>query len=179
MKASELGEVSLKVLGIWAFIEGIALFQFPITLLQPFSSMIRDRVSPRLLILALLPSILLFALSGVLWLGSKVGFLLETQPDSPQGTSHITPEVLQSIAFSVSGIFILLGAMPFFFQFVNDALSRNAAARYPTNPMLWYHLIEFAVRLTVGIWLLSGSRSLRRFRGWLLENIKSAGHKDW
>jgi hypothetical protein len=170
MKKAEIGELSCKILSIYAFVHALAALQFPVALLQP---VVRNQGSTLLTIGSFVPTVLLLLFSALLWLSAKQ---LESpsEPDSvsSERASGITPEILQSMAFSVAGIFILVDTLPYLGQLVIQGLNRNPVR----NPMFWLGLVESLIRLALGAWLLFASESLRKLKSRLLDNVV---HKDW
>jgi len=173
MKKAEIGELSYKILSIYSFICALGALTFPISVHQPA---MRDHPSTLFSIVSFIPAALLFLFSGLLWLSAEQ---LEASSDSgresSESASGITPEILQSIAFSVVGILILVGTVSYLVQIVGQSLHGNPLR----NPWFWLYLVETLIRLALGSWLLIGSKGQRKFKLWLLENLRSVVHKDW
>ena len=101
MNKSEIGELSLKILSICAFIGALNALQFPIAWLQTGTQATDNQM---VWILSFIPAVLLFLFSGILWL-STITPKTESQATAgpPTNTSTITPDILLSMAFSVTG----------------------------------------------------------------------------
>lgn len=84
--------------------------------------------------------------------------------------------VIQRIAFSVTGILVLVGALSPLGQVVNEIGLRISGIR-PPRGVLWLVIlaIEVVIRLALAAWLLLGSENVR----WLLEKANPLVKKDW
>jgi hypothetical protein len=162
---SEAGKLILEILSIYAFIQALGMLQFPISMLQIGSSV---KGTSSLPIVSFVPVALIFLFSGVLWLSARQPEPRpESSAESSASSSGITPEILQSIAFSVAGIFIIIGTLEMllnvFAQIVQIYI--NIRDGFPEAWRgLWIPLTETLIRLILGIWLLLGANGLRRLK---------------
>ena len=180
MKKTEAIEVGFKVLSIYAFMQGIAALAMPISLLETerltgmASRLGAAAPSHNYSALAFLPSALLFILGAVLWLNSKQTEVSSIAKESSADVTGLTPHILQNIIFSALGILIVVESLASFGSVVS-ALNIYALARHNSHlfmgPFPYYRLAEGLLRLIFGLWLIIGSRGLRKFESWLL--------KDW
>jgi len=172
MTKAEIGELSLKVLGIYAFLFSLIAIQYPVSLLHPGLS---QTPSGMAMLVSFVPAALLLLFAAFLWLGSK-RIRLTSGPEGPsaESASKITPAILQSIAFSVAGIFILIDTL---------LMMSNLAVELSTglwrSMWFWTHLSIVLIRTALGLWLLLGAAGLRRFRNRMLESVRPILHKDW
>ena len=96
MTKTEIGALSCKLLGIYAFIASLMTIQFPVALLQPAFS---QQASRLIVVASFIPTILLLVFGMSLWLGSnRLQFTSNEDSDSKETISGITPAILQSIA---------------------------------------------------------------------------------
>jgi hypothetical protein len=165
MTKAEMGELSCKLLGIYAFIVSLTMIQFPVSWLQPG---LWEKTSGLAMAMAFIPTVLLLFCAAFLWLSSRrYNF---NSRGSSEGSSSITPAILQDIAFSVAGIFTLIDAVPQLGTLVFELSSGPSR-----NLLFWLHLATFLVRLALGLWLLLGADGLRKF----INRIGPAFRKDW
>ena len=173
MKKTEIGELSCKILSVYSFIQALGALTLPVAVHQPT---MRDHPSMLFSIATFIPATLLFLFSGLLWLSAKqLEAFSDSGQESPESASGITPQILQSIAFSVVGILILVGTLSYLVQIVGQSLHGNPLR----DPWFWLRSVETLIRLALGSWLLIGSKGQRKFKLWLLENLRSVVHKDW
>ena len=181
MKKNEAIEVGFKVVGMYAFMQGILALGVPISIretqitLRAFQKMGAgsDTFSP----IGYLPAALLFVFGLFLWLKAKRIKAGSTGQESiAENGTGLTPQVLQRIVFSALGIFIVVGSAA---PLGNLVSVLNLHEMRVINPTFYYRLVEVLGRLILGCWLIIGSKRLRKFQSWLLENLKSVGQKDW
>jgi hypothetical protein len=173
MKKSEVLEVSLKVLGMYAFLQGIATLGIPISLRE---NQIALHANIGFSAAAFLPSVLLFLSGAALLFGArKIRVSSISQESSTESETAMTPQLFQSILFSALGILIVSESVAPLGNVVN-ALNNYALyhhnSRVFMNSFPYYRLAEGLGRLAFGCWLIVGSKSLRRFRCWLLDSAK-------
>jgi hypothetical protein len=170
MTKNEAGELSCRVISIYAFLCALVAFQFPISFLQRGM----PQSSTFLTILRFIPAIALLLFSGFLWYGAE--FLMtrkDSEAENAERPSGMDPQVLQNMAFSVLGLIILIDTLPYLGQIVVQSL----IGRPTQNPQLWVSIGTFIARLAVGFWLLLGSTTLQKLKSFLIEKAKSS--KDW
>jgi hypothetical protein len=125
------------------------------------------------------PVVLIFIFSGILWLSAKEPeSRSESATESSSSSSGITPEILQSIAFSVAGIFIIIGTLGLVLNVISQIVQIYAAIHdgFPGHwSGIWMPLTKVLIRLILGIRLLLGVNGLR----WLKASLLKSLQKDW
>lgn len=175
MKKAEAVEVGLKVLSLYAFLEGINALAVPISLRE---SQITIHASTSFPAAAFIPSALLFVFGIILWLNAKrTESSSIVEKSAVENAIGLTPRILQGIVFSALGILIITQSLAPLGNLIS-AISAISALYFLDNHAFisrfpYYRLIEAFAKLIFGIWLIIGSRSLRKFQSWLLENVKS------
>ncbi len=173
MTKAEIGSMGCKLLSIYTFANSLGALQFPVAMLQPGMP---AKAGLLYRIMSFVPAIMLVMFSAILWLSAR-------RPDSDSesiqeasvGSSAITPQVLQSVGFSVAGIMILANTVPYLGQIIFQSLGANPMQ----NRMFWIQVSEFLVRLALGTWLLLGTRPLQLLGVRLVRRLEKAIHKDW
>lgn len=131
-------------------------------------------------IVSFLPAVLLFLFSVFLWLSAK-NLESPSQPiaDPSAGALGITPEILQSIAFSFAGILILVGTLSYLPNLIVQ-LTVKFQGGIPENWLrFWLDLAIAVIRLALGFWLLFGAKGIRALTARFLNSIKPLVQKDW
>jgi hypothetical protein len=128
-------------------------------------------------IVAFLPSFLLLALSGYLWIYAEIiAARMFPDEESAEHPSGAAPEVLKRIAFVVVGILILNGAFSGLVNTITNMLMRGA----PRNTVYsLVYLVETVVRLVLGFWLIFGSQRLRSWWTVGAQRLEGLTKKDW
>ncbi len=171
MSKSDVGEVCCKVLGVYCIITALVLTQYPISLLQTTLSQRMNRLAWTA---SFAPSVLLLIVGVLLWKGAKRLRLISSPDGEPVvSASGITPAVLQSIAFSALGIFILIGVISQIPDMVTQLMFQSRAL------WVWCNVASFLIKLAFGLWLLFGAERLREIRVLMLDKVRPAFHKDW
>jgi hypothetical protein len=174
MKKREVARLSCKVLSIYTLTIFFASLMGPLSLLQP--PMWRPG-NTLVWLLTLIPAILLLLLTACLWFGADVlSARMVPDPECSESTSGLTAVVIQRIAFSVTGILVLVGALFPLGRVISEIGLRISAVRVPMDILsLVMPATEVVIRLALGTWLLLGSENTRR----LLEKVKPLVKKDW
>jgi len=184
MKKSEAIEVGFKVLSMYAFSLGISSLGIPISIHESAITIrtLQSRmgsVSDTFSVAAFLPSALLFLFGVLFWLNSKKAKDASSAQESPtESITGLTPQMLQSIIFSALGILVVsesAAALGNVISFLSVYISNLHNNRVIMSPFPYYRLVEGLGKLIFGGWLIIGSRGLRKFQNWLLENAKSVG----
>jgi hypothetical protein len=182
MTKSEIGKLSLKILAIYALICALVSLAAPISILQLAGSPSRtsDNIHMMGALLLFIPTVLLFLFSGFLWLCAN-------QPAAPHepntaettGASGITPEILQNIAFSVTGIFVLIGTFPYLVNLIMQIrlYLSGFVGSSPNRMQIGLDLAEVLIRLGLGCWLVLGSNRLRVLGMRLRDSLGKS--RDW
>jgi hypothetical protein len=174
MKKSEAIEVGCKLLSIYAFMHGLTALGLPVSLHVQAISMRTTilRGNTALLGITFVPAVLLFLFSGVLGLSARrIKLGAEGEPSS-ESVPGVTPQIIQSIVFSAVGILVLVESIAPLANTV--VLVRAYRENYYLDMSFYYHTVEGLIKLGIGLWLLLGSKSLLRFKSWLL----TVGQKD-
>jgi hypothetical protein len=171
MNKSEIGELSLKILGICAFTGALNALQLPISWFQASTQIADNRAA---WILSFVPAAALLLFSGILWLGA--GRLNSSSKAAAAGpathTSAITPDFLLNTAFSITGIFVLIGTLNLLPNYLNQLIAGMQG--YQGDLMrLWLGIAVIAIRLALGFWLLFGARSMQPLKARLLQKRES------
>lgn len=90
-----------------------------------------------------------------------------------EGTTAWTADELEGVAFSAVGAFVLTMTVPHIGDFVQIWLSfmQQPQSQWNYPEFDWTSALAFLLKVLVGIWLLLGAKSLRRF----LQRIRNAG----
>ena len=167
MNKSEIGELSLKILSICAFIGALNALHLPIAWLQTGTQVTDNQM---VWILSFIPSVLLFLFSGILWLSTKTPKAdSQATADSPTNTSTITPDILLSMAFSVTGIFVLIGTLNLLPNFLSQLIARIQGSYRGDMIRFWLGIAIIVIRLALGCWLLFGTKGMQILKTRLLQ----------
>jgi hypothetical protein len=119
---------------------------------------------------------MLLLFSALLWFfARRIAANSVSEPEDTGGSPGITPQLLQSIGFSIVGILILVDTLGYLGSLVSDSLGRNPV----TNLFFWIHLVITVARLAIGAWLILGSDRLRILGTRMRDSLDGAIHKDW
>jgi hypothetical protein len=166
MTKADIGEIGCKLLSVYTVIHAVGALGLPISIFG------LGKPSTLVSVLSFAPAVMLLAVSALLWL---YAYDLNFTPESSQpssGSSSVTPLVLQRIVFSIAGILILVGTLPYLGQVVLQGL------QWPPfrDQNFWMNVVQSLIRLALGIWLVVGSRRLQKWGSRLLDSMI---HKDW
>jgi hypothetical protein len=167
MNKSEIGELSLKILSICAFILALDALQLPIAWMQ---TGIQAPNNQTVWILSFVPAVLLFLFSGILWLSAKpIKPNSKVTPDPATNAPTIAPNILVSMAFSVTGIFVLIGTLNLLPNILNQLIAKIHGSYRGDLVRFWLGIIVIAMRVALGSWLLFGGKSLQAVKKRLLQ----------
>lgn len=182
MNKNEIMKVACRVLSIYACIGGINALFGPISMREQQKTIMtvthQYSSSPSALsVIVFLPAGLLFLFSAFLWLGaSRIKLHSMIEAPSQDNQSGLTAQGMQGIIFSALGIFLLVDSVS---PLVNMVSLIATAYQNGILSRFWSQLSNLAVRglftFGFGLWLMLGSKSLRRFKSWLLV----INRKDW
>jgi hypothetical protein len=182
MNKSEIMKVGYSVLSIYACISGINALIVPISMREQQQTIMtlthQYSSSPNALsVVVFLPAGLLFLFSAFLWFSARrIELHSMVEAPSQDNESGLTAQGAQSIIFSALGIFLLVDSvspLANMISFIASTHQNGISSRF------WSQLASLAVRglftFGLGLWLILGSESLRRFKSWLL----TINRKDW
>jgi hypothetical protein len=156
MIAHHLATLAFRVLGLWAVIVAVA-GHFP-TFIGAF--MMRERIIQEggfgadYFILLLVPLVLYLIAGLLLWFFAEP-LARRAIPKTTTASSALNPHNVQTVAFSVVGLYLLTQAVPDLVQLVSFySLPGPAAVWTPGN------LPGAGIRILFGLWLLLGSSGL-------------------
>ncbi len=163
MNKHETMEVACKILSIYAFIVSLSSLQFPLSIRPAFTMLNYS------MILLFVPTAGLLLLSVVLWLTANnwllAGRIAAKSPQTPlpENASGITPQLIQSIVFSALGILMVVDSIaPLCGLFALSSAIRTIN-RNVNWTLSFVPLVQGVVKLGLGLWLLLGSKGLRKF----------------
>jgi len=171
MSKNEITEAGCRILSIYACIGGISALNVPISMYQYSSPPSAWSAT------AFLPAALLLLVSTFLWFSARrIEHRSKIETPSQESESDLTVYSIQSIIFSALGIYLIVDSIIPVTNLVSLIFSANQNGYFPR---FWSQLASLAVRglltLGIGLWLILGSKSLRRFKLWLL----AIHQKDW
>lgn len=171
MKKNEIMEVGSRILSIYACICGISALNVPISMYQ------YPPPHPALSATVFLPAASLLLVSMFLWFSARrIGLHSKIETPSQESQSDLTAQSVQSIIFSALGIFLIVDSVIPMANLISLISSANQNGIFPR---FWSQLASLAViglfKLGIGLWLILGSKSLRRVKSWLL----AINQKDW
>ena len=168
MSVNHFMVVSLRVLGIYCFIESIwctqgmvYVFTMPHESQGQFSQMVGA---------SLFPSVALFLLAVVLiTFAPKLANLLAPHSESSDAANNWTLEGFQAALFSATGLLIFSSAIPPAFQWISQLVRLSSQDQYGvsyTGELIrgtWISITLTAIQLVLGIVLFFGGRIVSRF----------------
>ncbi|MHC4990002.1 MAG: hypothetical protein ACYTGC_03385 [Planctomycetota bacterium] len=183
MSPRQIATLSCKVLAVYTMIRALtALPQIQWALgsllQQPTFSMYQIAM-----LAALASPLVLGAVGILLWREAgvvaawMVRYDIQDHPEErePQA-APLTADMLQTIAFSVLGLWLLTDAIPRLASWWGDAIFNRSAGRPPgpANLRAAFTLLELLLRIGMGFWLLFGAAGIVR----LLRRLKNIGLAD-
>jgi hypothetical protein len=169
MNQKQIASLSLKLLGIYSIIEAIPLFRELSTVFAWRGSKIKMNSGPMhtgLLLSGILASVGLLLLVGVCLILFSKSFakLMTTKDEQMADTTDITARSIQSIAFSVVGLVMIVMSIP---HLVQIAANLEALRNFGSETMsrgisigTWTYSIGIAVQFIIGLLLFFGGRGL-------------------
>ena len=175
MTTKNLAIVALRLMGIYCLIEAAIVSQglvFAYTMPKDM-----DPGRPNLILASLTPSLLLLGLGIVLLLFSKaVANLIVPQILDEHVQSTFSLHDLQSILFSVTGVFIVAFSIPRMFTWLSHIISliSNDSHGLPYSPKAvqdsWISFVLSSIEMFFGIGLFVGAKRVsnywQRMREW-------------
>jgi hypothetical protein len=171
MSRSEIGSLSLKLMGIFCMVQSFPLFQQAYFLYGSYRFFGESDNSPTFVMIgALVPIGLLIALGVILFaFSNQLSDRFMTSHPTNSDDSTTRSYSLQAIAFSLLGVFFVAKAIPSITQLsINYSYLGTSDSPYVTEKMLnsaWAKGAKLAIQLIIGIALFFGSNGLSRL--WL------------
>ncbi len=159
MKKSEIAILSFKVLSIYAVIQSIyQVYNFLYFLSYQKQLETGEKYN---LLLAFIPSLLMILCAIILWFGAPILASKIFKDDKQKIDTSSSYGNLQSVAFSVVGLFLLSTSLPAVVEVVLVTL----VASDTTNSIgaLTPAIVEIILKVTLGTWLLFGSQGFVNF----------------
>jgi hypothetical protein len=159
MTKKEVAILSFKVLSIYAFIRVIETL--PYVLYSLFGNADRKILISNFLII-IIPPLLLLLCGVLLWyMASSLASSLYNSV-AIENEPHASLRDIQSVAFSVVGLFLLASSLPrivssiviFYTMWTTEVVGKHA---------LIESIIVSLLKISLGLWLLLGSRGLVKF----------------
>jgi hypothetical protein len=173
MKKTDIAYLACRILAIYIFFRALQNLSF----IPLFFQGSAEPVMRVLMVLtALVPFLILAALSAVLWIfaGRFVQYLLPRSEEVDEQVLMINTKEIYTIAFAVVGVVIVAITIPEFFQIIPNITVLKSQAPF-TDPMFklqtTFALIEKIVQFAIGFGLIFGRRGLSV----LLSKIREAG----
>lgn len=165
-------KVLIRALSIYTFISALEALQYLGMMVAVLS-----QPSPAFIIYSIagvMPFIFLLILGFFLW--NRAGYLAERMlpvEESVSGGSVATGGEIEAIAFSAVGIYLLSNALPRLVEVVSGIIVFYSGQYPPSYEYFNYSSISslagLTVKMTMGFWLILGSRGIVRLVGKLRE----------
>ena len=172
MNNIQIASLSFKLVGIFSIVQAIPLLQhisgvFALKNSAVFESSSGQAYPGNYILIGIIVSISLLILLGLILLCFSNAFAKKMfgQDNSiPTPETEITAHNIQSVAFSIVGVVLIVVAIPKLIQVgANIQVLANAGDQYPTKSVsagTWAYSIGLAAQMVVGILLFLGSRGL-------------------
>ena len=157
--------ISLKLMGIYSFVQAIILLQGFGMFITSYSHFAGEEVNlPAMFIGALLPSCLLFILCFVLiTFSNKIANKLIGSNESVGFSSNLTSKDFQSLAFSVIGVVIILFAFIQVIRYGSSIILALQSAQDSSRLLSLPYIIGIITEFVVGAALFFGAKPLSLF----------------
>ncbi len=168
MNATHFATVSLRVLGVYCFVESLLIGRGVFSALampEEFASQ-----TAQVLIGSLIPSLVLL-LGGIFLLISAPKLAVRISPKSvaDNTTAHWSLQEFQAVLFSAVALILFIDALPYMFRWITQLvlLADRSHAGMPAAPRLtqegWISLVLSIIQLGVSIVLFFGGRTISTF----------------
>jgi len=169
MNQHQIASLSLKLLGIYAIIEAIPLLR---ELSQVFAwrgSTVQMESGPfqtNLILLGILVSfsLLLFLGFFLIFFSNSLAKRMSSKNEVISESTELTPKNIQSIAFSVVGLVMIVIAIPDLVQLAANLEGLKSAGSEAIKKDIsigtWVYSIGLAVQFIIGVLLFLGARGL-------------------
>ena len=157
--------ISLKLMGIYSFVQAIILLQGFGMFITSYSHFAGEEVNlPAMYIGALLPSCLLIILCFILIIFSnKISNKLIGSNEPFASRSDLTSKDVQSLAFSIIGVVIFLLALIKIVRFGSSILFAFQKATDPSQLLNFPYMIGLILQILIGAALFFGAKPLSLF----------------
>ena len=166
MTKKEVASLALKLLGLYAFIVSISMLQ---TIVFAIRTSIQTHTMNLLIIIigVLIPLILMITFGIYLIKTSdKLSNKIFTGIENDNKAIKLSLSAVQSIAFSVIGVFLITNAIPKLFQKIAQllllALIQERVLLENVRQRLAENLLEIIIQLILGFYLFLGSESISK-----------------
>lgn len=162
MTSRQVFAISLKLLGGYSFIQSISLLQPFGMFASAYSKMLEgDPNFPLMYFAALLPSIVLLILAFVLlFYGDRIASVLPIPNHACETLGAITARDLQSLAFSVIGVVIVLFGIIDIVRSASSIMFAFKSAKDPSQLVNLPYTISLFVKVLFGVFLFLGAKPL-------------------
>lgn len=181
MNEKSIANIACKVLAIYVIILGIKNISYllSISLFPYISQGFNKSTIIQMIFVSILPSIIYITMGLVLWFKSiKISnYMIHDNEDILIEKSKLDVIELQTVAFSVVGLVILVNLIPDFFRLLSKLLyfkSGYIPKESVEQLEIKISIIEIIIRFIVGLLLLLKSRGVVGF----IKNMQKAGVKD-
>ena len=166
MTKQDVFSLALKILGIYTIIVAISALRFSLSMI--FSYITNPQYFPSLVSIvvgSLLPLLLLLILSYYLIKRSdKLSKTIFPNSQSEKVILTLSSVEIQSIAFSIIGVLVIVWALPKLFEIVTQLsyskIHRGDVFSVRMGQKLIEYSVDVVIRLALGIYLFIGSKGL-------------------
>jgi len=175
MNQTQLTQVALKIIGIFAIIQSIPILG---SFFQTLSILDLKSTSKSLMIIGAIVPFILMAVSGLCLIvfGNKLAEKMFPQISQDTEMGGISSKELQAIAFSVVGILLMLFAIPHFAALIwNYHVITNAGDEMPLKSILENnrnYIIRTVVQFLLGFFLFIGSAAVSALWTFVVKKIQ-------
>ncbi|MGD0022342.1 MAG: hypothetical protein ABSC54_08575 [Smithellaceae bacterium] len=169
MTQKQVGSLSLKLIGIYSIIEAIPILQSltGVFALRGSKNVMESQpFNTDLLLIGILTSIGLLLLLGVclITFSKALAKKIVEENETEDSSAELSAQNIQSIAFSVVGLIMVVIAIPHFVQLAaNLQALKNAGSEFPKQSIsigTWAYNIGLAAQFIIGILLFFGGKGL-------------------
>ncbi|MHC4535997.1 MAG: hypothetical protein ACYS6K_18765 [Planctomycetota bacterium] len=172
MTKKEIISLSLKLAGIYCLIMAITLFGYAIPSVvsslkrQGFWSMLIS-ITPFLsLLLRIIPFVLLILFGFYLISSDKLPSKIASSMIQDEKPASFNFQNIQVLAFSIIGVWLLAGAIPFFFRIIIQIIVMHSTSQQPVSVFQnsWFisQIVIAVLKLALGIYLFLGGKGLTK-----------------
>ena len=166
MTKKEVASLALKILGLYAFIVSISMLQTNVLLI--WSSIQYHETNLLIIIIEFLIPLILMITFGIYLIktSDKLCNRIFSGIENDNKAMKLSSSAVQSIAFSVIGVFLITNVIPKLFQKIAQLLSlafiQEGVLLEPIRQRLSENLLEIIIQLILGFYLFLGSESISK-----------------
>lgn len=179
MSEKSIAKIACRVIAIYIMIKGIEYIScfFSMSLQPYFGQGIDKNMMLQMILGSILPSVILIILGIILWVkATKISDYM-IDDDVEANKTNINVNELQSAAFSVVGLMILIKLIPEISNLI-PRLAYFTGEYIPKETIVWLEIkisiIGMIIKLIIGLLLLFKSRGLVGF----IKKLQKAGLRD-